>query len=78
MAESRDPLAEELILQRMADALPTHERGDTSSDLSSSVELVAIFVHACLTLLDFRLLGFDEEKNTGKRRSHRPQSPASS
>lgn len=62
MANAANPLAEERILQRMAEALPTREAADTSSDLSSSVEFIALFVHACMTLLDFRLLGFDEEK----------------
>lgn len=46
----------------MADALPTHSPGDTTSDLSSSHEALALFTHACMVSLGFRLLGFDEEK----------------
>ncbi|KAK3352710.1 PI31 proteasome regulator N-terminal-domain-containing protein [Lasiosphaeria hispida] len=50
------------ILERMADALPTHEQGDTTSDLSSSLDAVALFTHACMASLDFKLLGFSEEQ----------------
>lgn len=46
----------------MADALPTHSQGDTTSDLSSSHEALALFTHACMASLGFRLLGFDEDK----------------
>ncbi|KAH9883615.1 PI31 proteasome regulator N-terminal-domain-containing protein [Xylariomycetidae sp. FL2044] len=57
-----NPLSPSVILQAMADALSTHGQGDTTSDLSSSHEALALFTHACMTLLGFRLLGFDEEK----------------
>ncbi|GAP92315.1 putative PI31 proteasome regulator [Rosellinia necatrix] len=50
------------VLQSMADALPTHEPNDTTSDLSSSHEALALFTHACMVSHDFRLLGFDEDK----------------
>ncbi|RYP73644.1 hypothetical protein DL771_003532 [Monosporascus sp. 5C6A] len=59
---STNPLSPTAILQRMADALPTHAHGDTTSDLSSSHEAIALFTHACMVALDFRLLGFDEDK----------------
>ena len=51
------------ILQRMADALPTHDPSDSSSDLASSYEAIALLIHAYLSALDFRLCGFDEDKN---------------
>ncbi|KAI1104068.1 PI31 proteasome regulator N-terminal-domain-containing protein [Jackrogersella minutella] len=57
-----NPLSASVILQQMADALPTHPRGDTTSDLSSSHEALALFAHACMASLGFRLLGFDEDK----------------
>lgn len=57
-----NPLDPTAVLQRMADALPTHARGDTTSDLSSSHEALALFAHACMASLDFRLLGFDEDQ----------------
>ncbi|KAI1856756.1 hypothetical protein JX265_011397 [Neoarthrinium moseri] len=57
-----NPLHPAAILQGMADALPTHPHGDTTSDLSSSHEALALFAHACMASLGFRLLGFDEEK----------------
>ncbi|KAI1409201.1 PI31 proteasome regulator N-terminal-domain-containing protein [Hypoxylon sp. FL1857] len=57
-----NPLSPSAILQQMADALPTHPQGDTTSDLSSSHEALALFAHACMTSLGFRLLGFDEDK----------------
>lgn len=55
-----DPLSIESILKHMADALPTHEKGDTSSDFSSSYEAIALFSHACMISVGFRLLGFGE------------------
>jgi hypothetical protein len=60
-----NPLSREAILQQMAEAIPTHPQGDTSSDLSSSYEVLALLVHACMTALKFRLLGFDEDKKIG-------------
>ncbi|OTB13932.1 hypothetical protein K445DRAFT_319465 [Daldinia sp. EC12] len=59
---STNPLSSSAILQQMADALPTHPQGDTTSDLSSSHEALALFAHACMASLGFRLLGFDEDK----------------
>jgi hypothetical protein len=50
----------------MADALSTHKPNDTTSDLSSSHEALALFTHACMVSLGFRLLGFDEDKTIGK------------
>ncbi|WYZ45929.1 hypothetical protein EsH8_IX_000154 [Colletotrichum jinshuiense] len=57
-----NPLTSQSILQLMADALPTHPQGDTTSDISSGYELPALLAHASMTALKFRLLGFDEEK----------------
>ncbi|KAI8632460.1 PI31 proteasome regulator N-terminal-domain-containing protein [Xylariaceae sp. FL1651] len=59
---SANPLSPSAILQSMADALSTHEPNDKTSDLSSSHEAIALFTHACMTSLGFRLLGFDEDK----------------
>lgn len=67
------PLSLEAILQAMADAVPTHKRGDTTSDLSSSYEVLALLVHGYLTNLKFRLIGFEEDKNIGA--SHRQFPP---
>ena len=60
------PLSLDNILQGMADALPTHVKGDTSSDLSSSYEAIALFAHACMVAVGFRLLGYGEERKNGK------------
>lgn len=49
----------------MADALPTHVKGDTSSDFSSSYEAIALFTHACMTAVGFRLIGYGEHQKTG-------------
>ena len=57
-----DPLSTESILKHMADALPTHNKQDTTSDLSSSYEAIALFAHACMVAVGFRLLGFGEEQ----------------
>ncbi|KAI2614351.1 PI31 proteasome regulator N-terminal-domain-containing protein [Hypoxylon fragiforme] len=59
---STNPLSSSAILQQMADALPTHPQGDTTSDLSSSHEAIALFTHACMASLGFRVIGFDEDK----------------
>lgn len=56
------PLHPSAILKGMAEALPKHPEGDTTSDLSSSHEALALFAHACMASLGFRLLGFDEDK----------------
>ena len=55
-----DPLSMESILKHMADALPTHPKDDTTSDVSSSYEAIALFSHACMAAVGFRLLGFGE------------------
>jgi len=57
---ANDPLSTDSILKHMADALPTHTKGDTNSDLSSSYEAIALFSHACMTAVSFRLIGFGE------------------
>ncbi|KAI1336581.1 PI31 proteasome regulator N-terminal-domain-containing protein [Xylariaceae sp. FL0016] len=64
-----NPLSPSAVLQSMADALSTHEQRDTTSDLSSSHEALALFTHACMASLGFRLLGFDEDK-TDEARCH--------
>lgn len=62
-----NPLAPEAILDGMAAALPTRKPGDTTSDMSSSYEAIALFTHACMVGLGFRLLGFNEDQKMGKR-----------
>jgi hypothetical protein len=61
-----NPLSAGSILQLMADAIPTHPKGDTTSDISSSYEVLALLNHACMTALKFRLQGFDEDRKIGK------------
>lgn len=61
-----DPLSAESILKGMADSLPTHKKGDTTSDLSSSYEAIALFAHSCMSAVGFRLLGFGEDKKSGE------------
>lgn len=64
MAAAPNPLSPDAIVHSMADALPTHEKDDTSSDLSGSYEALALFAHACMVNLGFRLVGFsDDHKN---------------
>jgi hypothetical protein len=52
----------------MADALPTHVKDDTNSDLSSSYEAIALFCHACMAAVGFRLVGFGEGQKIGMPR----------
>ncbi|KAK4237356.1 PI31 proteasome regulator N-terminal-domain-containing protein [Achaetomium macrosporum] len=59
---TRDPLGPAAVAEAMANALPTHDKDDTTSDLSSSLDCVALFVHACMANLGFRLLGFNEDR----------------
>ncbi|KAI9740782.1 MAG: hypothetical protein M1818_004747 [Claussenomyces sp. TS43310] len=54
------PLSVDSILQHMADALPTHPKDDSSSDISSSYEAIALFSHACMAAVEFRLIGYGE------------------
>jgi hypothetical protein len=61
-----NPLSTESILKHMADALPTHVKGDTNSDFSSSYEAIALFTHACMTAVGFRLIGYNEGRKIGK------------
>lgn len=63
---ANNPLSPQNIMQGMADALPTHEKGDTTSDMSSSTEAIALFTHSCMIKLGFRLLGFNEDQKMGK------------
>jgi len=60
-----NPLNPAAILDRMADALPTHEKDDTTSDLSGSLDAVALMTHAAMAALDFRLVGFNEDQKIG-------------
>lgn len=66
-------LSTSAILQGMADALPSHDLKDDSSDLASSYEAIALLIHSYLTALSFKLCGFDEDKNT--RTSDVPSPP---
>ncbi|KAH8808845.1 PI31 proteasome regulator N-terminal-domain-containing protein [Xylogone sp. PMI_703] len=59
-----NPLNTDNVLKLMAEALPTHAPGDTNSDISSSYEAIALFAHACMIAVGFRLIGFGEgDKN---------------
>jgi hypothetical protein len=66
LAMANNPLSTESILKHMADALPTHVKGDTNSVFSSSYEAIALFAHACMTAVGFRLIGYSEGQKTGK------------
>ncbi|KAL2208575.1 hypothetical protein CC79DRAFT_1355889 [Sarocladium strictum] len=68
-------LSTQAILQGMADALPTHNPSDDSSALASSYEAIALLIHAYLAALDFRLCGFDEDKNLPECESLKPRLP---
>lgn len=62
-----NPLSAENILKHMADALPTHAKGDTNSDISSSYEAIGLFSHACMIAVGFRLVGFSEGQKIGEQ-----------
>ncbi|KFA76116.1 hypothetical protein S40288_00395 [Stachybotrys chartarum IBT 40288] len=64
------------VIQGMADALPTHQKGDDGSDLASSYEAIALLIHSYLTALGFKLCGFDEEKNLAECESLAPRLPS--
>lgn len=63
---ANNPLSPQSILQGMADVLPTHDKGDATSDMSSSAEALALFTHSSMINLGFRLLGFHEDQKDGK------------
>ncbi|KAM7188182.1 PI31 proteasome regulator N-terminal domain containing protein [Naviculisporaceae sp. PSN 640] len=54
----------EALLADMATVLPTPEDGDTTSYLSSSLDAIALFVHSCMRTAGFRLLGFNEDRDS--------------
>lgn len=67
---SPDPLSPAAIVAQMAEALPTHAKDDTTSDLSSSLDAIALFTHACMANLGFTLLGFGEDQKIGMSHRH--------
>ncbi|KAG5980615.1 hypothetical protein E4U55_003840 [Claviceps digitariae] len=70
------PLSTSAVVQGMADALPTHQPGDDTSDLASSYEVIALLVHSYLAALSFRLCGFNEDKPIPECESLAPRLPA--
>jgi hypothetical protein len=68
-----NPLSSDSILKHMAEALPTHAKDDTNSDISSSYEAIALFSHACMIAVGFRLLGYGEGQKNGELHSSLPQ-----
>lgn len=50
------------LVKAMADAIPTHQRDDASSDLSSTLDVLALFAHANMVSHGFRLVGFSEDQ----------------
>ncbi|QPG94656.1 hypothetical protein C2857_006648 [Epichloe festucae Fl1] len=70
------PLSTPAVLQGMADALPTHQQGDDSSDLASSYEVIALLVHSYLAALSFRLCGFEQDKPIPECERIAPRLPA--
>ena len=60
-----NPLSSGSILEHMAQALPTHDPEDGTSDLSSSLDAISLFAHACMASLDFKLVGFNEDDKIG-------------
>jgi len=61
-----DPLSVDSLLTHMADALPTRTKDQTDSDISSSYEAIALFCHACMVAVGFRLVGFGEGQKIGR------------
>lgn len=50
------------LVKAMADALPKHEKDDTTSDLSSTLDVLSLFTHAAMVTHGFRLVGFNEDQ----------------
>ncbi|KAM0340252.1 hypothetical protein ACHAPU_010596 [Fusarium lateritium] len=71
-----EALSAAAIIGGMADALPTHSLSDDSSDLASSYEVIALLIHAYLSALGFKLLGFDEDKKLPECEHLAPRLPA--
>ncbi|KAL7956216.1 PI31 proteasome regulator N-terminal domain-containing protein [Trichoderma compactum] len=77
MADTRQtPVSTDSVLQAMADALPTHQPNDESSDVASSYEVVALLAHAYFVSLDFRLYGFNEDKLLEECQTLAPRLPS--
>lgn len=60
---SKDGQAPPDLVKAMADALPSHAKDDTTSDLSSTLDALSLFAHAAMVSHGFRLLGFNEDQN---------------
>lgn len=60
-----EPLGPAAVLQSMANALPIHQRDDATSDMSTSLDVIALLVHACMVNLGFKLVGFNNDRNIG-------------
>ncbi|KAK0746477.1 PI31 proteasome regulator N-terminal-domain-containing protein [Schizothecium vesticola] len=65
------------IVDAMAEALPTHEQGDTTSDISSSLDVITLLVHACMVKSQFLLWSTNDDPNKGdpECESLRPRLP---
>jgi hypothetical protein len=62
--DALNPLSPARVVERMAEALPAHDKDDTTSDLSSSLDVVALCIHASMTKLDFKLVSLNEDDKT--------------
>lgn len=56
------PAGNQDVIKTMAEALSTHDEGDTTSDLSSTLDALALFVHAEMLKHGFRVVGFNEDQ----------------
>ncbi|KAK1834237.1 PI31 proteasome regulator N-terminal-domain-containing protein [Podospora conica] len=65
------------ISDMMAAALPTHEQGDTTSDISSSLDVITLLVHACMARSEFFLWSTNDDPTKGdpECESLRPRLP---
>ncbi|KAH6632357.1 PI31 proteasome regulator N-terminal-domain-containing protein [Chaetomium tenue] len=73
---SPERLGPAAVLQSMADALPIHQRGDTTSDMSATIDCIALLVHACMINLNFTFIGFNLNQDIKDEcASHAPHLP---
>ena len=71
MAPSTTALSAESLLGYMVKSLPERSSSDDSMPLKDSYAAIALFSHACMLAVGFRLIGLGEDHKIGGFPSHR-------
>lgn len=64
MAQSQDALGAQSLLKHMSDSLP--KKGSSEKLVKDPYAAIALFGHACMLAVGFRLIGLGEDHKIGK------------